>query len=294
MCSFQKEGKRGYEYRMEIKKKPTALILAGGYLLWDLLLKPIWNLNVERLAESRELDQTLSGGNLIAWADWLASYIPNSFGIGFVSAALLFAYWDIIQAAFRRHVLRQVIPEAVNDAAAEITAWVGCIAASFDLEKQGYATLRLSIISVGSTPFRIAEVRGYITLKYVTGSNRRTAVKLPPPSILNNPSQDGAFERGHTGQLWLAQAIPHDVAREMPDLFSWSPYPSYEFENLEIVLRAEDDPNTTKRLKLWHSMRLSAGEGKVRCDETMKLFQSEGQAKELTDALAAVARHFKS
>lgn len=275
---------------MEIKKRPTALALFVGYLVWDLVIKPIWTLNIERLAERQNLDSTLSNGGVMDWIYWLSGYVPSSFGLGFVTGGVIFAYWDSILVAIRRRASPQIEPQQVK-AKPDIRAWVGNMVPYFDLKEDGYAKLRISIIGVGHTPFRVSSVTGNIEMKYVRGRGGQAKIRLPSPLIDVQAIPQDQIKNGHYFNLWLFQPIPPDLAREIPDTFGWPPPPSLHFGDLEITLISEDG-SATKRLKLWDSMRLQAGENLVRYDETMPLFPSEQDREKIQQSLGDVVRRF--
>jgi hypothetical protein len=91
-----------------------------GYALYDLVLKPIWLLNVERLAERASIDNTLSdtasGSGIVAAVRDFFGFLPHSFGWGFATAALIFGFWDVIVDAFRRLILRRAAKTKPIDA----------------------------------------------------------------------------------------------------------------------------------------------------------------------------------
>ncbi|HUF88162.1 MAG TPA: hypothetical protein VMM59_12330, partial [Thermohalobaculum sp.] len=78
------------------------------WILWELVGQPIWNLNVERLAEQREIDGALRdnlpsiGGItvpsvVIEWVD----YLTGPFLTGFVIAAAIFGLGPSIAVAIQ-------------------------------------------------------------------------------------------------------------------------------------------------------------------------------------------------
>jgi hypothetical protein len=98
---FRNGSEARYETIMEVKRKPTALVLAGLYFAWELVGRPIWNLNVERVAEEGQFDTTLvEGAPVLEWAARALDYLPHSFPAGFVAGAIIFAYWDTWTAWF--------------------------------------------------------------------------------------------------------------------------------------------------------------------------------------------------
>lgn len=270
-----------HDYPMQIKRRPTALGIAGAYFLWEVVVQPIWNLNLERLAEQEKIDTTLArGGSLMDTLRAAVEYIPSSFGLGFVIGALIFAYWDAIVPMFQRHVLRK-------ERDLDLRAWVGTIVPY--LEDDSTITLRISIIGVGQVPFRIDRVEGHIWLKHDRGDGTRVRVRLPAPIIKDNPTADAPLCAGYFGELYLLQQLPREVAEIVPEVFGWRPYPSMEFEDLNIVLVSQDGRHS-KPLKLWESARLSAGAGQVRADQTMKLFKNDDEARAFNENFSRLAQ----
>lgn len=77
------------------KRKWTAVILAGSYILLEWVFRPIWNLNVERIAEHGKFDTTLvEGVPVLEWIGRFLAFLPQSFLAGFVTGAVVFAFWD--------------------------------------------------------------------------------------------------------------------------------------------------------------------------------------------------------
>lgn len=281
---------------MQIKRKPTAWILAGAYLAWDLLLKPIWTLNIERAAEQGDMDKALtSGGRFMeavsgigTYFNWLASYIPSSFGLGFVVGGLLFAYWDNLVAIFKRYALRQTAPIQEPD---EIKAWAGDISVHFRESQPDKATLFIRALNWGKLPFSLKSIEGHIVFRHDDGNHTVVHTKLPTPTMAHDDS-DLVAEPGYIMILDITQPIPARIVELMPDVFRWKPRPYFELGELEITLEA---PNgQTKRLKLCDSIRLTTGDWAVRSNQAEKMFNSEEEAREfrqkMLNASALLAR----
>ena len=284
MCGFRNGREARYEVQMQIKKKPTAVAVAVAYLAWEIVLQPIWNLNLERLAERQSIDTALAdGGGIMDAFRAAAEYVPSSFGLGFVVGGLLFAYWDVVTANFRAHGLRK--------SEADLRAWVGNMVPHFDVEKKGYAEIYIYLIGVGTTPFRINGVKGNILLTHDNGKCQRVKTKLPTPSISNNPTDDRPLEAGHHCLLILSQPVPKAVTSLLPDIFGYNPYPHFDFDDLNITLTSLDG-RASKRLKLWESMRLSSGDGQVRSVQAIKMFQSAEEATRFTESMAGLLKFF--
>lgn len=95
-------GKSIQNYGMHVRSKPLiVIVLAILFVLWELIGQPLWNLNVERVAEHQEIDEvlrdalpTLSEGTMsdsaVEWID----YLTGPFFTGFVLGALIFGFWD--------------------------------------------------------------------------------------------------------------------------------------------------------------------------------------------------------
>lgn len=271
---------------MKAAKRPTAVLLALAYAGWELVLKPIWTLNVERVATVRGLDVT--GWKLQSISNWwshLISYLPSSFGLGFVVGALLFAYWDAIVRVFRKNVLR--VPQLSG-----VRVWVGSMSPFFDPNDRSNLTLVVSIVNLG-VPVRITGISGNIILRYQSyGSNRRQEMELTTPSIDNPSAHSEELNFGYTAILSIKQPIPSPLQKEVFDMFGRQPFPSMRFSKLDIQLAA-DTETKPQRLKLWDSMRMSAGEWQVRSVETMRIYKTDEEhdaaRKTLTSALAKLA-----
>lgn len=289
ICRFQKGSVKRYEYRMEIKKKPAAWVLVAVYGFWELVAQPLWNLNLERLAESQKLDRTLSRGGLMDWFHWFVSYVPSSFGLGLVTGSLIFAYWDLISAWFNRAVMRSPEPVAEPEEPADFRAWVGCMTPYFDRGEPALPRLFIDAVNCGECAWRVASLSGNIKFSYENphGSGRKTATLSPPVT------GDMAQWREWTPPKYIItmdfiQPIPSDVAKYLPDLFTWGKGASFDFSELIITLETED--GRTKKLKLWESMRLSVGEWDIRSVQTFPLFKDEEERKAVTEGLAAAAK----
>jgi len=83
-----------------------------GFLLfwaWQLFLQPIWNINVERWAEAREIDQTVDEASqrvdVFVMPEWLVDsveFLTGDFLLGFVAASLVFLFLDLCVLLRRR------------------------------------------------------------------------------------------------------------------------------------------------------------------------------------------------
>lgn len=265
---------------MKAAKRPTAVLLAIAYAGWELVIKPIWTLNVERVATVRGLDVTgWKLQNISNWWSHLTSYLPSSFGLGFVVGALLFAYWDTIVRVFRKHILRE--PQLSG-----VRVWVGNMSPFFDPNDRSNLTLVVSIVNLG-VPVRITGISGNIILKYQSyGRSARQEIKLDTPNIENATVHREELEFGYTAILSVRQPMPSILQKEVFDIFGRRPFPSMHFSELDIQLEA-DAETRPQRLKLWDSMRMSAGEWEVRAVETMRMFKTDAEHKAVTKGLAA-------
>ncbi|WP_066817982.1 hypothetical protein [Sphingomonas mali] len=288
LLPFLKRNEERYESYMGNKKRPVALVLAALYAVWQVFVQPVWNLNIERLAEKEKIDTTLSNWDRLMDTLWaIGAYVPKSFPLGFVVGALIFAYWDAIIAAVRKYILRK--PDAPIEGGSPLRAWLGRMVPFF--EEDDSILLMLWVINLGTVPFRFGVVSGDIKFTYVAGDSTRRYVKLSV--LLKESCTTGSpLEPGYYGPLWLHVPIPKGLRRELPDTFGWTPYPSLSFENLDIQLVSEDGLHS-KSLELWDSMRLSAGENVIRYDETMKLFKSDEERKDVAEGLAKAAALLK-
>lgn len=264
---------------MQIKKRPTAIWIAGALFLWSLIGQPIWNLNIERLAEKQQIDSALSEGGVMSWFNTIVSYVPNSFGLGFAAGALIFAYWDILARVFSERVLRKPVE------APRLRPWVGRIVPHY--EHNVGLSIWIYVINVGEIPFIYKKLEGAIRLSFVNGSSKRVSFTLPAPLISNNPTIDGPLEHGKSAPLILEQRFPRDVINEFPDAFTWKPYPNLGLEDLKIIIETPEGQLSTE-LPLWESIRMSTGETEVRYVETFKAFPDDRSRQRLTESLVKV------
>lgn len=271
---------------MKTSKRFTALLLAVLYAVWELVLKPIWTYNVERVAAQHDLDVTVwrAGPLGNGWA-YLISYIPSSFGLGFVVGGLIFAYWDIIAKRFHSRF-------ASRGDETRIKVWVGNMNPHFPFDDGDVANIIISIVNIGC-PVKIGNISGNASISFDPGNGSRRSVELPTPALDSSDLQENSIGSGYTALIVVKQPIPRSFMEYMPATLMWKPYPSLTFEKLIIQLVAEDEPKP-QRLKLWESMRLSAGDREVRAVETFKIFKSADEGKQelkkLTNSLGALAR----
>ncbi len=278
-CRFQKGSKERYEYIMEIKKRPVAIGALIALGAWELILQPLWNLNVERLAESQKMDRALSGGAVMDWLYSIVSYVPSSFGVGFVTGALIFAYWDSLVPLILRRT-----PQS----ASKLSAWVGSISPSFDRETHK-VSLFFRIINHGKVPFKIASVEGKAAIKSMDGSGNPVSYELSEVRFEHNPTTD-YVEPGYLAGFSVALQAPSAFWRLTWDLFIWKPSPSLELSDLVVWIESEEGERS--KLRLWESMRLSAGEDQIRSVETFSVWKDNEEQERFQKALSAVMRRF--
>lgn len=239
---------------MQFKRRTTAWTLAAVWILWDLVLKPILTLNVENVAQRNHMDTVLgSGGRIMTYVSWFASYVPSSFGLGFVVGALLFAYWDAI--ADRFPMLRRDKAIHVPTPALGLRAWCGSIL--FDTAKigsDGHANLWVSFINCGDTPISIGKVSGFMKVIYWDSYRVKRTFDLPAPLISSLSQTEKVLEPLHFTDLVLHQTIKSDLE----DIFRGGRFgeksPSIDLRNL--IVEIIGDNGERKNLKLWQGVSL--------------------------------------
>lgn len=269
---------------MELKRKPAALVVAVIVIGWQAVGQPLWNLNVERWAEQRNLDTTLTNGHTSMSALWgFFDYIPSSFSLGFAIGGLLFAYWDAIVLAFRRHILRHA-PKAAD--APEPKVWAGDITAVFDQKEPSRARVIIRALNWGQVPFTLSAFRGHMTMTHDNGSGRKTITKLEPPTI--DPETWGQLvEPGYILFLDLTQHIPRNITRMLPDMFSWGVRTYINFDALEIEVTSPD--GKSKTMKLCDCIRLTTGDWEVRSSQCTRMFKSDEEAAKFKEDMRAAS-----
>jgi hypothetical protein len=273
---------------MQVKKKPTAWVLATLFAIWQLVVQPIWNLNVEKVAEHDGLDGALvrwRSGMSAAWS--LAQYVPSSFGLGFVCGGLIFAYWDTAVAWFRRRVLKKdsalPSPESV-----EIKAWLGEASVSLSESDPSQLRLFLRVLNWGTAAFKVSRVEGSMVLGHDNGFNRMVYTPLAVPALVHNRGEGDTVQPGHIRYIELQQHLPSKIVKILPDMLSWSMRPSIELKDLSIILQSEGLPD--KPLGLPDSLRITAGEWVVRTDQTSRLFKTEEERIAFAKSMTALTQ----
>ena len=255
-----------HSIRMKTSKRSTAVLIAAFYAFWELVLKPIWTYNVERVAAQNDLDVTVwRVGHLRDGWVYFTSYIPSSFGLGFAVGGLMFAYWDVLAKLLHPRFKRKREETGIR-------VWVGNMSPQFQFDDKDVASIFISIVNLGC-PVKIGHIYGSASISFDPGNGSRKSVELPTPALDTNELQEKTIPSGHTAVLVIKQPMPRRVVACMPATFMWKPYPSLAFENLTIQLVAENEL-TPQRLRLWDSMRLSTGDREVRAVETVKWFKS--------------------
>lgn len=261
---------------MQIKRKPTATILFTAYVLWSGIIQPVWNLNIEKAAERQNLDTALiDGGAVMDWLRWFASYVPSSFGLGFVTGALIFAYWDNITGFVRRRGGVNLKPD--------MRAWIGNMRPTFDPENNKIE-LWISVINVGDATFTIKRVEGSVTVKTMDGE-----FILTDPLIDYNSEPEIHPNNYYTFSIHLSG--PSTFWKLTPDMFIWrNPRTYMEFDGLSIFIASQD--GTEKKIETWESMRLTTGEWEVCSVETQKIWKSDKERDDFQSAIGAIVKHF--
>lgn len=276
-----------HERLMGIKRKPTAWVVAGSIIAVDWVIKPMWDYYVQNETQAH-LGTAAARAHFMSVLGSIAAYVPSSFGLGFAAGALIFAYWDSLNLAFRRHVLRNQQEPENEDEAPRIRAWLGNMVPHFDKGKPSEIALTLSILNCGEIPFRIGSIRGSITLSHDNGHGSRIRTVLPAPYVQDSKDFEKTVEPYYSVRFYIVQPIPRLVSDLMPDVFFWNVRPYFDFADLQVELVS--DIAESKLLPLWESMRLTTGNWEVRADETFKLFKSEDEAKALTNSLEKISR----
>ncbi|WP_157215191.1 hypothetical protein [Flavisphingomonas formosensis] len=271
---------------MEVKKRPTALLLATAYAAWQLIIQPIWNLNVENLAQQGNVDKAFVHGRVVVtWLSDMSAYVPSSFGLGFVCGSLLFAYWDALSRRFRKHVLKR--GETVLSDEPVIRAWLGNMVPHFDHEESASPSIYLTVLNFGAIPFKIRAIEGFITLSHDNGNMEKVETRLPH-AFMNKEDMEREVPPNHQILLKLIQPFPPSILRLMPDIFKSSIRPYYDFTNLKIILCSDIAPD--RDLRIWESMRLTTGAWSVRGDETFKMFKTPEERKQFVESWTALTK----
>lgn len=275
-CRFQKGSIERYEYPMEIKKKPTAWGLVAALAAWELVVQPVWNLMVERVAEQKSIDRVLAESNAMTVIEDAANYLPSSFAAGFVAGALIFAYWDNIVSYWkiRRHG-RPVLDDR---------AWIGNQWINID-PQQKHFDLWITLINIGDVVLKMSRVEGNAVLK---GGGLSHALYN---SRLIGEFQ-GDFERGTYASFAIRFDLSPKVWALFPAMFGWSNPRTYlKTKDVSIIMTKPD--GSEKSIALWESMRLTAGDWQVKSVQTFPLFKDENEKRDLENALTDALDMFK-
>lgn len=225
------------------------------------------------------------------WVGTVIKVLADNLGLLFILAGVAFIVWNERRRTER--LLDSRLPVGVGTEEQQapdtneeqpIRLFAGKMEPSFE-EDFGAMEMFISVVNLGSTPVRMAHVEGAISLKADGGDSRRREWELPPPTLGHNPTKDGPLEHGYHGLFSVVQRFPAEVRALFPDTCGWKPYPSLEFGKLNIMFESEDR-KSTYRLKLWDSIRLSAGEREIRARETTRLWETEEDRKKAAEALA--------
>lgn len=186
------------------------------------------------------------------YASLLVSYVPSSFGLGFVVGGLLFAYWDAIADRFPILKRDKATPAPVP--ALGLRAWCGDIL--FDTSKiagDGYATLWISFINCGDTTLSVGKVSGFIKVIYWDNSRLKRSLELATPLVSTMSPSGESLDPLHFTDLVLHQTVRSDLE----DIFRSGrsgKSPSLDLRNLTIELIGEN--GETKNMKLWEGVAL--------------------------------------
>jgi hypothetical protein len=259
------------------KRKQTAWWLAGAYFVWTLVIQPIWNLNIEKLAEKNGVDGMVAEFAPMTWLQNIWSYLPSSFAAGFVAGALIFSYWDNIVAFVRNG--RGKKPER------DMRVWIGNMWPHFDPEHRTIE-LWLSLVNVGTEPLRLVRPQGMVKITSAGGT-----FELRNPRFQDTLDHDAVFQRANYTSMSVRFDVPAKIWAALPDMFIWrSPRTIMHLDEFSIIMAAED--KTEKVVKGWDSMRLTTGDWEICSRETFKMFESPEDKEKFQKSLGAIAKIF--
>lgn len=211
----------------------------------------------------------------MTWLENLWSYLPSSFAAGFVTGALIFAYWDNIMSFIRR--MPKI--EAPEEPKQDFRAWIGCMRPNFDCS-QRTIDLWVSIINVGDASFRLKKPEGHVILRAGRSRYRLTSPRFSTAS-------EDLHSRGAYSTLAIRFDVPPKLWDSYPDMFQWNnPRTHLELSELSVQVEAED--GAVKSIHGWESMRLTAGEEEVRSVQTFPIARNEEERRQLTETVKAL------
>ena len=195
---------------MGIKRKPAAIALACGFIAWQLIGQPIWNLNIERIAEKGEFDKALVDSSVVSWLTWFWSYLPGSFGLGFAAGALIFAYWDSIASALP--FLKPADPTKSLKPVL-VTVHFADLDLRF-LDDEGVIYFHIAVSNVGNELASFKEITGTVPVEIVDQNKKLRTAYLGQPFVLESQYIDDLhrWEYKHiTIGLPVSKAIKADI-----------------------------------------------------------------------------------
>lgn len=261
------------------KRKQTAWWLVGSYVVWTLVIQPIWNLNIERAAEKGGVDGVVAEFAPMTWVREIWSFLPSSFAAGFVAGALIFSYWENI-VGFIRGVGGKK-PDR------DMRVWIGNMWPHFDPEHRTI-DLWITLVNVGTEPLKLVRPQGLIKITSAGGS-----YELSRPRFQQSPDEGVFYSRGVYSTIAVRFDVPSKIWSSLPDMFIWrNPRTIMHFEEFSIIMAAED--LTEKVVKGWDSLRLTTGDWEICSRETFKLFDSPEQKEKFQKSLGSLGSLFGS
>lgn len=245
---------------MQIKRKPTAIGLAVAYLLWEALVQPIWNLNLERVAEQNKIDGTLAGFAPVTWLREIGAYLPSSFAAGFVVGALIFAYWDNIVAKFRRYILRKPDGETEDEEEEDQRLWIGNVEAyAPNIYGDGRFLIFVTLLNIGPRVVRLKRVQGAAIARFKNREGVIKPMRLQPLVIGDPQSHTEGIEPGYSFTFMLHQYVTRDTAEQIISNASKSRGFALDLREIRLVLELEGS-SEDHELPIWEGICIRAGE----------------------------------
>lgn len=247
-------------FPMQIKRKPTAWLLLAGYVVWTGFIQPVWNLNVEHLAQKGQLDTAIdSWGRAMSVLAAIAGYIPSSFGLGFVVGALIFAYWDNIASKMR--LPWKKAPETEAPVKPTAGVWVGKVEPFLNnVLDEGVIKIFVSFINSGIEPVTLRGLRGHIIAHFRDPhTNAITKKPLTKPVIQDGDAYEGAIPQRTVSTLTIHQFINRKDADRLVASCEQTRGATLDLRGLSLVFVKNSEPDQEYDVPLWEGICLKQG-----------------------------------